>query len=264
MRTIGFLGFGNMANAIAKGIVRDRDLAVDLSAYDKDSLFLRDYIGLIEESDTALQLASKSRYIFLCVKPQMLKDALEPLAGALTEEHILVSIVAGVTVETIKNMTGRRCPVIRTMPNTPMLLGNGATAIAKPSDISDEDYLFVKSIFETVGAVYEIPQDRFNEVIPVNGSSPAFIYLFSEIIAQEAEKNGLNYDMAVDMFAKTLIGSAMMILESGKTLDELIAMVSSKGGTTVAALSEMHMTGFDDSLKAGIKACIDRAYELGN
>ena len=263
MLKIGFIGFGNMASAIAKGILSSKELDVAISAYDPFPTMLDKFSDSITKSNSALQLVRENKYIFLCVKPQMLENALEPISNEFTSEHIVISIVTGFTIESIKELTGNRCPVVRTMPNTPMLLGYGTTALAKPSDIKEEDYIIVKSIFECVGSAYEIPSDKFNEIIPVNGSSPAFTYLFAKTIAEQASKYGLDYSIALEMISKTLIGSAMMLMESGKTPEELIEMVSSKKGTTVAALETMHNGGFVESLKHGIKSCIERAYELG-
>ncbi|MCL1831136.1 MAG: pyrroline-5-carboxylate reductase [Oscillospiraceae bacterium] len=263
MEKIGFLGFGNMASAIAKGILSVSHVLVEVSAYDPFPQTIEQFQGKVKNISSAQELINTNKYIFLCVKPQMLSDALSPISDAFCDQHIVVSIVAGVTVEHIKDLIDNRCPVVRTMPNTPLLLSSGTTAISKPDDISATDYELIKSIFQSVGSVYEIHPDRFNEVIPVNGSSPAFIYLFAKIIAEQAAEYGLDYDSSLKMISDTLIGSAKMIIESGKSVDELIDNVSSKGGTTVAALQAMQQTGFSEALAAGFVACVERAYELG-
>ena len=263
MEKIGFIGFGNMASAIAKGIIKNNNEVISIAAYDPNDSFINEFSDTVTKYDNAFKLVQENRYIFLCVKPQMLEVALKPIAATFTKEHVIVSILAGVTISAINEIVKDICPVIRTMPNTPLLLGYGTTAIARPESISEVDYTFVKKVFKSVGEVYEISPDRFNEIIPVNGSSPAFIYLFAKIIAEQAHSYGLDYKQCLEMISKTLIGSAMMILETEKSVDELIAMVSSKGGTTVAAIEAMNRHGFTEALSEGIKACIERAYSLG-
>lgn len=263
MKKIGFLGFGNMASAIAKGILAADKKDITISAYDPTPIMIDQLNRRVLKSDSALQLVDNNKYIFLSVKPQMLLEALEPIVDHLTSEHVIISILAGVTVESIRKIVNDSCVVIRTMPNIPLLMSLGVTAIAKPDNISDSDYSFVKEVFGYVGSVYEIESNRFNEVIPINGSSPAFVYLFTKIITEQAVKYGFDYSLALEMISKTLIGSAKMMLETDKTLDELISMVSSKGGTTVAALEKMQEDGFVTSLENGFTACINRAYELG-
>ncbi len=264
MGKIGFLGFGNMASAIAGGILKSGLIReTDVVAYDPIRENIDKFSHPIMSSDTALQMAPESKYLFICVKPQMISEALASIVPALTKNHVLVSIAAGVSIERIKKLTDSVCPVVRVMPNTPLLLGCGSTAIAKPDDINEIDYDFVVNVFKCVGTVYEISSDKFNEVIPVNGSSPAFIYLFADIIAKSAKEVGLDYESSLEMFSDTLIGSARMLKESGYSPDELIQMVSSKGGTTVAALEAMKKHGFEDALKEGFSSCVHRAYELG-
>jgi len=265
MPKIGFLGFGNMAQAIAKGIiesgfVNDKEIAV----YDPDERQIAKFGKNIAASESALHLVKQVRYVFICVKPQVIEDALESITDGLTKNHILISIAAGVTVERIGSVTGGICPVVRVMPNTPLLLASGSTAIGRPKDIEDADYSFIEDVFSCVGTVYEIPLDKFNEVIPVNASSPAFVYLFAKSLAESAVKHGLDYSTALNMVSDTLIGSAKMLQNTGYSVDELIEMVSSKGGTTESALKTMKERGFVSSLEDGFDSCVARAYELGN
>ena len=265
MPRIGFLGFGNMAQAIAGGIIANGFIDEnDVYAYDPVISQIEKFNKNIVLSESALQLVQEVKYIFLCVKPQAIEDALVPAAKALLQDQIIISIAAGVSVERIRNITDGACRVVRVMPNAPLLLGSGCTAIAKPQDIDNKDYLYIKNVFGCVGKVYDIPEDKFNEIIPVNGSSPAFIYLFAKIIAESAAKHGLDYKTSIEMFSDTLIGSARMLKETDHNADELIDMVSSKGGTTVAALAAMEESGFTDSIKSGFDSCVSRAYELGN
>ena len=148
------------------------------------------------------------------------------------------------------------------MPNTPFLLGEGATALAKGTYTTDEEFEVVKSIFSTGGIAEVVPMDKMKEIIAINGSSPAFIYLYAKGFIDYAKENGIDGDAALRLFAKSLIGSAKMMTESGKTIDELIKMVSSPGGTTLAGLDGLYQGKLTDVVKDCCGRCTKRAYEL--
>lgn len=262
---IAFIGFGNMAAAIANGILSNESFAgAKLFAYDPFGGKTADFDGKVERCETLEQAANSAKYIFLCIKPQGAEEMLPQLGSALGKDHVVVSIMAGVSVEKIAQWLGHSdIPIVRLMPNTPLLVGNGTTAIARPNNISDADYQFVFDVFNGAGMAVEIPADKFNEVIPVNGSSPAFAFLFAKIIAKQAEKQGLDFKDSLNMFANTMKGAADMMLSSGMEIDDLISMVCSKGGTTIAAIEAMQAAGFEQAVEKGFLRCIERAYELG-
>ncbi|MEG2634016.1 MAG: pyrroline-5-carboxylate reductase [Oscillospiraceae bacterium] len=261
---IGFIGFGNMAKAIAQGIDGKRsELNAKMLAYNPTRSKITDFDGQIEACDTPLEVAQRSDYLFLCVKPQMLAESVPQFRAGLTDETIIVSIIAGFTVEKLSALLEVNCPIVRVMPNTPLLLGKGTTAVARPQTITDKQYRFVIDVFNSIGTAYEIPGDKFDEIIPVNGSSPAFIYYMAEIVAQKAEENGLNFRDSLNMFADTLTGSAAMIKESGIAIDELIKMVCSKKGTTIAMLDRLDEQNFKGVLDSALDRCVERARELG-
>jgi len=261
--TVGFLGFGNMAYAIAGGMIKEKEkLDCDVISFDP-SFDKAGRLAGVRAVKSAELLAEQSEIIFVCVKPQSIEEALYPISEILSKDKLVVSIAAGVSVEKIKGLIYNRCPVVRVMPNTPLMLGKGTVAIARPDDVDEEKYNLVKAIFSSVGSVYEIEPDKFNEVIPVNASSPAFIYLFAKIISECASSCGIDKTDALNMFCDTMIGSAEMIKNSGIDIDDLIKMVCSKGGTTVAALDAMTESGFEESISNGFTACVERAAELG-
>ncbi|MEG1016530.1 MAG: pyrroline-5-carboxylate reductase [Oscillospiraceae bacterium] len=265
---MGFIGFGNMAQAIAKGIVGKKAFdSFGIFAYNptpsKITSFNEACGSHICSCQSASEVVKKAHFVFLCVKPQVLKAVLCEVRAAICDDTVIVSIVAGVTSDKIRAIIEKPTPIVRTMPNTPLLLGQGTTAFSHTQDVSEADYQTVKQIFLSIGTVYEIPEISFNEVIPVNGSSPAFIYLLAKQIAKNAERHGLDYTDSLHMFADTLIGSAHMILESGNDIDKLITMVCSKGGTTLAALDTLNRCGFENSIDKAFDSCIERAYELG-
>jgi pyrroline-5-carboxylate reductase len=149
------------------------------------------------------------------------------------------------------------------MPNTPLLIGIGATALAKCGGVSDEEFDTVKQIFGCSGITAEIPENKMKEIICINSSSPAFIYLFAKSFVDFAEQNDIQREAATVLFSQTLIGAAKMLTDSGYTPDELIKMVTSPGGTTLAGLSAFYDSGLAETVMEACKRCTARAYELG-
>lgn len=148
------------------------------------------------------------------------------------------------------------------MPNTPMMLGLGASAISRADGVTDEEFAFAKSVIESCGIAEEVPINKMKEIIAVNGSSPAFIYLFAKGFVDYAKSVDIDPDAALKLFAQSLVGSAKMLTDSGMTVDELIKQVSSPGGTTIAGLDKLYEGKLTDTVDECCKACTARAYEL--
>ncbi len=260
---IGFIGFGNMAKAIAEGIINKSVLnASNLCAYDINEAAVDNAKKLkINVLSSEKDVVKQSEFIFLCVKPQSFTQLLNDIKSDITDEKKVFSIAAGVTIKNISDVLGE-VSIIRAMPNTPLLLLSGTVALCCNNKTNEKDYEFIKNIFETIGSVYDLPEDKFNEIICVSGSTPAFVYLFAKTIAEFASNNGIDYNTAMKMFCDTMVGSAKMLTQTPYSADELIKMVSSKGGTTVAALEEFKKNGLTDNLISGLNACLKRAYEL--
>jgi len=264
MTKIGFIGTGNMGTAIIKGIAKSQ-LAneVELFATDINTeklLSLKEF--KVTALENAVEVCKKCKYVFLALKPQMFEEMLESIAEFVNEETVLVSIAAGITGEYIQSKTIPNAKVTLVMPNTPLLLGEGATALAKVEPITDEEFTLVCNIFAACGEIAVISKDKMKEIIAINGSSPAFIYLFAKGFIDYAKEQNIDEDVAKTLFSKTLIGSAKMITDSGDTIDELIKMVSSPGGTTLKGLDELYKGNLVDVVKNACEACTNRAYEL--
>ncbi|MFT3952599.1 MAG: pyrroline-5-carboxylate reductase [Oscillospiraceae bacterium] len=273
MINVGFIGAGNMGYAIMKGMCAGA-LTDACSIYASPShirLFAADadtskYQRLTELGVTVCatpqELVQQCKYVFLSVKPQNLEELLPQIKDSLTADTVIVSICAGISGDYIKTRTSPATKVVLVMPNTPLLLGEGASALAKVAPTTDEEFTFVREIFAACGTAEEIAPDKMKEIIAVNGSSPAFIYLFAKAFVDYAVSAGIDAQTAKKLFAKTLTGSAKMLTDSGNTIDELIAMVSSKGGTTIAGLDALRAGGFEQTIESACKACTNRAYEL--
>lgn len=264
MIKVGFIGAGNMGGAIMKGI-KNSSMSKDIELYVYDSfdaaMERAVAIGAASVNSEA-ELAASCDCVFLAVKPQQLDEVLERIKGEITKDKVIVSICAGITDEYIASKTIDGAKVVMVMPNTPLLLGEGATALSKSDSVSDDEFALVCNIFGSCGIYSVIPKDKMKEIIAINGSSPAFIYLYAQYFIDYAKSVGIDEAAATQLFAKSLIGSAKMITDSGKTLDELITMVSSKGGTTIAGLEQLRANGLEKAVTDCCKACTNRAYEL--
>lgn len=259
--SIGFIGAGNMASAIIKGYLKNAE--TEILVYDIDETKMDQLVKLgVKKTNDVKSLVSQVKYLVLAVKPQNFTEVLEEIKGNLTSETVVVSIAAGITAEYIKKTLEQDVKVVLVMPNTPLLLGCGATALSKAEPTCEDEFEFVCRMFQSSGKIAVISPDKMNEIIAVNGSSPAFIYQITKHFIEYAEKQGITYDTALEMFCQALVGSAKMMTESGYNLDELIQMVSSKGGTTIAGLNAMAENGLGGAIQAGCEACTKRAYEL--
>lgn len=264
MINVGFVGAGNMATAIIKGIstcALSDEISLFAADVDNEKVNALGSCGVAPCKDAA-EIAEKCKYIFLAVKPQVIEGVLESLKGKLSGETVIISIAAGISGEFIQNKTQSNVKVVLVMPNTPLLLGEGASALAKVDPITDEEFEFVKSIFDACGKTAVLSKDKMKEIIAVNGSSPAFIYLYAKAFIEYAESVGIDGEAAKILFSQSLIGSAKMITDSGYSVDELIKMVSSPGGTTLAGLDELYNGNLEEITKKACKSCTRRAYEL--
>ena len=261
--SVGFLGTGNMGEAIIRGIVSVFKDDAEIYAFDIDSAKLEELksINVIPVS-TEKELCEKCKYVFLAIKPQVFETVLPKLAETVKEDTVLVSIAAGISESFIANTCGEKVHTVIVMPNTPFLLGEGATALAKGTYTTDEEFDIVKNIFCTGGVAEVVPMDKMKEIIAVNGSSPAFIYLYAKGFVDYAKAVGIDENSALKLFSQSLIGSARMLVDSGKTIDELIKQVSSPGGTTIAGLEKLYEGSILDDVKSACEACTARAYEL--
>ena len=202
-------------------------------------------------------------YVLLAVKPQQLDEVLAELKAADKKELVIISICAGISAEYIRERTFAEAKVVLVMPNTPMMLGSGASAMSRDDKVSNEEFEFAKKIIGSCGTAEVVPMDKMKEIIAINGSSPAFIYLYAKGFVQYAQRVGIDEGTALRLFSQSLIGSARMMTESGMSVDELIKQVSSPGGTTLAGLQELYNGRITETVINACDACTKRAYELG-
>jgi len=249
MTELGFLGAGNMGSAIMRGICSS-DMQISVSAYDKDTAKLEALSAFgVKPCKSECELVKKCDYILLAVKPQVLGGVLDTVAEEVTHDKVIISICAGISEDFIRSHTILSAKVVLVMPNTPMMLGLGASAISRADGVTDEEFAFAKSVIESCGIVEEVPINKMKEIIAVNGSSPAFIYLFAKGFVDYAKSVDIDPDAALKLFAQSLVGSAKMLTDSGMTVDELIKQVSSPGGTTIAGLDKLYEGKLTDTVR---------------
>lgn len=261
MAEVGFIGAGNMGSALLKGISGNKN--VNIFAFDpcREKLeALKEYGASLCASES--EIMEKCKYIVLAVKPQVIDKVLEAVAEYVTEETVLISIAAGISEDYIRSKTKPTAKIVLVMPNTPLLLGEGASALARIEPTTAEEFEFVKGMFASSGKIAEVASDKMKEIIAINGSSPAFIYLFAKAFADYAKSVDIPEDTALSLFCQSLVGSAKMMTSSGYSLDELIKMVSSPGGTTLAGLKELYDGNFEEITRKCCESCTRRAYEL--
>ncbi|MCL2108299.1 MAG: pyrroline-5-carboxylate reductase [Oscillospiraceae bacterium] len=267
--TLGFIGAGNMGFALLNGFSiatsspkSEKD--VKISVYDADPDKRESLMtGGFNVAANELEIARNCKYIVLACKPQQLTELLLKIKSVVTSETVLISLCAGISAEYIRGVTGSNSKVVLVMPNMPVTLGTGATALACDGAVTAEEFAFVRGIAESCGIAEVIPVDKMNEIICINASSPAFIYLFSQGFAEYAAGQGIDQKAALNLFAQTLIGAGKMLMQSGATPDELIQQVASKGGTTQAGLDALTSGGLREIIRKVCEACTKRAYELG-
>ncbi len=264
-KKIGFIGAGNMATAIINGILVKKAVRPEnINVFDLDSekLELMKAKG-VNTSASCSALADASDIIVFAVKPQNYDEVLEEIKSSMNEQKVFVTIAAGISIEYVRKGLGMNSPAVRVMPNTPLLLGKGATAMCRSENISDEDFDIVYKMFSLSGSVALLDESQMNAVIAVNGSSPAYVYLFAKAMADYAASVDIDEKTALELICKTFEGSAEMLRSSGDTPDKLIEKVCSKGGTTIEAMNILRDRNVEQSIKDAMAACTARAEELG-
>ncbi|HOF40023.1 MAG TPA: pyrroline-5-carboxylate reductase [Candidatus Hydrogenedentes bacterium] len=264
-RRVGFLGFGNMGRAIAGGLIARGTMRPEqLAAFDVDEA-RRAAAGALgmQQADSARALAQASGVLLVAVKPQHAAEALEPVAEVPGADILVISICAGLSTGFFEERLGGRVRVVRAMPNTPALVGAGATALAPGRHCREEDVDFAKSVFESVGRVEVVPESAMDAVTALSGSGPAYFFYLVECLVRAARDEGLTEAQATELAKQTALGAGRLLMESDEGASVLRERVTSKGGTTEAALRAFQEHGFEGVVRAGVAAAAARSRELG-
>ena len=263
---LGFIGTGNMGAALIKGIINSNTLSAgQIYAYDIDAeklKILRNETG-IGISGSIDEVVGLSDYIILAVKPSTVKQVLEKCKGKLAGGKVLMSIAVGIPLKVYKDILGSKSKVVRTMPNTPALVGEGMTLVSFDDNIVESEKATVMKLFECAGKVDVLEEKLMNEVTALTGSSPAYVFMFIEAMADAAVLSGIPRNMAYRLAAQSVLGSARMVLETGKHPGELKDQVCSPAGTTIEAVSTLEKLGFRYAVIEAMNECTRRAREIG-
>jgi pyrroline-5-carboxylate reductase len=262
---IGFLGAGNMGSAIIKGLAGVTD--VSAVAYDVNAQQIASLVkdNLAAAAKTPEELAAKSDYLLLCVKPQYLGPAMAELAPHLKPETVVLSIVAGVTMTKLRELTAGRCPVVRIMPNTPALVGAGQFALClEDPTLGDARKTFVSELFAKLGRTYVLEEKFFDAFTGLAGSGPAYVLYFMEALIESGVLMGFPRDKATDIVSGLIEGTAKLAVESGIHPSVLREMVTSPAGTTIEALMHLDRKAVRASVIDAVVASRDRSKALGN
>lgn len=259
MKKYSFIGAGNMAYAIIGGM-KDGDITV----YDKIESQYEKFGDRVKIAPSVPFAVDSADYIVLAVKPQNFAELTAEIrdSGVDLSGKTFVSIAAGVSCASICKGLGKDVPVIRTMPNTPLLIGKGVTALSKNALVSDTAFNEIKEMFSASGVAFELPEDKMNTVIAATSSAPAYIYHIIDCIYKEAREEGLDSDLLLKMICEMVKGSADMVISSDKTPAELVKMVTSPKGTTEKAMEVFFGEGLSEMISRAMKACTKRAEEL--
>lgn len=255
MNNIGFIGTGNMGGALISGILKADGKNIFVFDVNADSAKKFEKEGAVV-CDSLKTLSEKCDCVILTVKPNIYKIVCEELRNTGYNKTV-ITVAPGITVEKMKQMLGN-VRVVRTMPNTPALIGKGVFLVAG----TEEENKDVKELLEACGNVYFLEEKQMDAGVALSGSSPAFIYELINDIADGAVTHGIPKDKALEIAAQTVIGSAMMVLETDVHPVKLIDNVCSPGGTTVAAMNKLSEYGFKNAIIEAMKACVKRAAEM--
>jgi pyrroline-5-carboxylate reductase len=259
---LGFIGAGNMANAFIRGIL-SRGIVPpgNIYVYDIDMDKLNKLCAQlgVQMSDNNSHLASNSDIIILAVKPNMYSKVLDEIMESLSDDKILLSIAAGITVDYIKDKIGNKCKVIRTMPNTPALVGEGVIALSTYHDLTSDQRERIRAILSSLGMVVEVPENLMNAVTALSGSGPAYVSIFIEAMADGGVLAGLPREQAYRMAAQTVLGTAKLLLEWGLHPGELKDAVCTPAGTTIEAVRELEKHGFRGAVIEAVNKCANKA-----
>ena len=266
-QTIGFLGAGQMATALALGFLRSGRVA-------KDKLFASDALPesgrrFAEKTGATIctsnaELLDAVDVLFLAVKPQQMEDALEEFAKRFEDrsQKLFVTVAAGLPIGYYWSYLGFDARIIRVMPNTPCMIGKGASAFAASEAVTQDDLALVKALLETVGVVEQVPEKLLNAVTGLSGSGPAFVCMIIEAMSDAGVRMGLPRAMATTFATQTLLGTAEMVRQTGEHPAVLKDRVTSPGGTTIAGIQALETHGLRAAVIAAVQAATERSIEL--
>lgn len=262
---LGFIGCGNMASAIMSGIISngliqaDEIIGADVFAPSKEKA--KETLG-IQIAESNMEVAQKADAFVLSIKPQFYAQVIAEIKDYVKENQIIITLAPGKTLKWLEEQFGKPVKLIRTMPNTPAMVQEGMTAACASSSVTTEELAYACDILKAFGDVEVVPEKLMDAVVAVSGSSPAYVFMMIEAMADAAVAEGMPRNQAYKFAAKAVMGSAKMVLETGKHPGELKDMVCSPGGTTIEAVKVLEETGFKGSIMQAMEVCAEKSRSL--
>jgi len=266
-KRIGFVGAGNMATALIKGILKanlvtsDFVSASDVDIEKLDSLKSEYGINVIFKDNE--KLVAESDIVILAIKPQIFDKILKEISSKLDKSKLVISIAAGISTEYIENVVEKELKIIRAMPNTPALILEGATAIAPGTHAKEEDVRIAYKIFDAVGKVAVVDESQMDAVTGLSGSGPAYVFMIIEALSDAGVKMGLSRSVAMKLAAQTVMGAAKLQIDTDMHPGRLKDMVTSPGGTAIAGIHTLEQGGLRTTLINAVESATMRSIELG-
>ncbi len=262
---IGFIGLGNMASAMIGGMLQ-KDMVtpgeiIGSCRTEETAKKIADRFGIETTTDNST-VAQAADILVLAVKPQFFPEVIAQIKDEVNADALIISIAAGKTMDYIETQFGRPLKLVRCMPNVPALVGEGITSVSRNERVSDEEMKQAMDLLSSMGKASEIPERLIDAVVGVSGSSPAYVFLFIEAMADGAVAAGMPRSQAYEFAAQAVLGSAKMVLETGKHPGELKDMVCSPGGTTIQAVKVLEEKGFRAAVMDAMEACIEKSKSL--
>lgn len=262
---IGFIGLGNMAKAmiggmLGKGIARSEDISGYAKTEATRKAVKEQYnICIMEDNE---EVASQADVVILAVKPQMFGDVIPQIRERVRENALVISIAAGKTISQIQEAFEKPIKLVRCMPNTPAMVGEGCSGVCRNELVSDEEMEKCMKLLKSFGIAEEVPEGLMDAVGGVSGSSPAFVFMFIEALSDGAVKAGMPRNQAYRFAAQTVLGSAKLMLETGKHPGELKDMVCSPGGTTIEGVQKLEEMGLRSAVMNAVESCVEKSRNM--
>ena len=261
-KKIGFIGAGNMGQAIIGGIASSHIVpSENIGVYDVHPEKLADLTNryAISAKSCVQEVVESADILFLAIKPNVVSSVLIQAAPYLTHDKIIVSIAAGVSLEQIETVIGKNRKIIRLMPNTPALVNEGMSSVTPNDNIEDEELDFALTLFNCFGKSAVVPESLIHSVVAVSGSAPAYVFLFIEAMADAAVLEGMPRKQAYQFAAQTVLGAAKMVIETGQHPGEIKDMVCSPEGTTIEAVRTLEAKGLRSAVIEAMHDCAEKS-----
>lgn len=265
IESVGFIGCGKMGQAMIGGLIHSgtvhhtRIIGSALTQKTLDEVKATHAIETTLRNDT---VAESVDCLVLAVHPYEYEEAIRGIRSVMRPDTLVITVAAGITMSTVESYFGKKVKIVRTMPNTPTYVGAGMTAMSANDQVTQEELADVRELFSSFGEVEIIPESQMDAIPAISGSSPAYVYMMIEALADGGVRQGLNREQSYRLAAQAVLGAAKMVLESGKHPGELKDMVCSPGGSTIAAVATLEEEKFRGAILKAMASCSERIQQL--